>query len=270
MRRVALIGFLALISSACTLDVDIGIQLTPSGSGTVSVNVVTDEEFQSLYSLTGRDFEDLIASRGAELGLSFVVVPGGPPRYFAEAERVNSETLEGILEGLAPGLGTIDLSATEESIELDGRLNSLTDIDDAIRYFEGTDPAQFADAVSVTVTLSTPGELESTTGTRTGAGDLTWEIPLTASETRVFARSALEPDGQAFPWALAVGAGTLAVAVGFLIAIRSGLTGRQESTLGPRPIPTPSSTPPEQQAVGPDATPPEDQSVAPPSEAAGA
>lgn len=266
MRRLALIGFLALISSACTLDIDIGVELRPSGAGSVSINVVTDGEFEDLFALTGRQFEDLIATRGAELGLSFVVVPGDDPRYFAEAENVNRQTLIGILEGLAPGLGTFTIETVENTLELDGRLNALTEAEDAARYFEGTDPAPFADDVAVTVSVALPGTVESSTGNRSGDGDLTWEIPLTAAETRLFGRTILEEEGAAFPWPLAVGTLTLAIAVAFLVAVRA--RSQPEQAL-PRPVPSPASVPPEEQAVGPDARPPEEQAVAPPAEAAG-
>ena len=265
MRRVALIGFLAIIASACRIDVDIGVEMMDSGSGSVSVNVVTDQEFQTLFALTGRDFEDLIASRGADVGLSFVVVPGGDPRYFAEGAVVQADTLSGILEGLAPGLGTIEIARTDTELEFDGRLNPLIDLADVAVYFEDTDPAQFTDDVSVTVNLSIPGELDSSTASGGGAGDLTWEIPFSGADTRLFARTILEPEGRAIPWALVVGVGTLVVALGFLIAIRAR-TQPADTTPPMLRMPTPEPTPPEAQAVGPDATPPEEQPIAPPAD----
>ena len=223
MRRLALIGFLALISSACTIDVDIGIALTPSGSGSVSVNVVTDDEFEELHALTGQDFEDFIARRGTELGLSFIVVPDDANRYFAEGAEVSADVLEGLLEGLAPGIGTVDITRTETALEFDAQLNPLTSIDDVARWIEGTDPAQFADDVSVTVHLSLPGSAETSTATNTGQGDLRWEIPFSDTSTRLFARTILGEEGRSISWTLMVGLGTLVVAGGFLVAIRSRL-----------------------------------------------
>jgi hypothetical protein len=267
VRRLALIGLLALVSSACTIDVDLGIELTPSGSGSLSVNILTDDEFESLFALTGREFEDLIASRGADVGLSFVVVPDEQNRYFADGATVSPETLTGILEGLFPGIGTMDISSSETALEFDARLNALTDIDDIAVYFEGTDPAEFADDVSVTVRLSPPGPVDSSTATQAGSGDLVWEIPFASTPTRVFARTVVEEEGGSFPWTLAVGLGTLAVAIGFLMAIRSRLQEDESPTGPPSTGMTPDSTPPEQQLVGVDNRPPEEQSVAPEAEA---
>ena len=205
MRRLALIGFLALISSACTLDVNIGVLLTPSGSGTVSVDIATDDEFESLFALTGREFEDLVASRGRDVGLSFVVITGDKTRYFAEGSEVSPRVLEDMLEGLAPGIGPVDVTATESALELDAQLSALTDIGDVAVYFEGTDPAQFEDDVSVTLNLSVPGTLDSSTASSTGAGDLTWQIPFSNEPTRVFARSILQEEGSSsFSWTAVV------------------------------------------------------------------
>ena len=268
MRRLALIGLLALISSACTIDVDLGIELTRSGSGSLSVNIVTDDEFESLYALTGRDFEDLVAARGAELGLPFIVVPDDANRYFAESSEVSSDVLEGLLEGLAPGIGTVDITASQTVLEFDAQLNPLTTIDDVARWIEGTDPAQFAEDVSVTVNLSLPGTVETSTADQTGPGDLRWEIPFSEASTRLFARSILVEEGTSIPWTLLVGLGTLAVAIGFLVAIRLRLETGGSGPKPMRPMQTPASTPPERQAVGTDDRPPEDQSVAPPAEGA--
>ena len=63
MRRAAVIALLALAASACTIDVDIGIALDRSGSGSVTVAIEADQEFHDLFELTGRDFEDLVATR---------------------------------------------------------------------------------------------------------------------------------------------------------------------------------------------------------------
>jgi hypothetical protein len=195
------------------------------------------------------------------------VVPDEQNRYFADGAEVSAETLTGLLEGLFPGIGSIDITSTETGLEFDGRLNALTDIDDVARYFEDVDPAEFADDVSVTVRLSAPGTLDSSTATKAGAGDLVWEIPFADTQTRTFARTIFEQGGYSVSWTLAVGLGTLVVAVGFLFAVRTRLE-RDESPSSPLEAPSSrDSTPPEEQAVGVDSSPPEEQSVAPPAEA---
>ena len=269
MRRLALIGLLALISSACTIDIDLSVELTPSGSGSLSVTIVTDDEFERLFALTGQEFENLIATRGAELGLSFIVVPDDANRYFASGSEVSPDVLEGLLEGLAPGIGTVDITPTETALEFDARLNPLTTIDDVAPWLEGTDPAQFADDVSVTFASSLPGTIERSTATEAGPpGTLRWEIPFSDNDTRLFTRTVFEEEGATISWTLLVGLGTLVVAIGFLIAIRTRLVTGDAGPTPMRSMQAPTSTPPEEQGVGVDDRPPEDQSVAPPAEAA--
>ncbi|MBT8218065.1 MAG: hypothetical protein HKN74_14580 [Acidimicrobiia bacterium] len=266
MRRAALIGLLALAASACTFDVNVGIDLTRSGSGSVSIDVFTDEEFEELFRLTGQEFENLIASRGSQVGLAFTVVEGNRTQYSAASSQVAPETLRRIIEGLAPGAGTVTIDSSETTLEFDAAVEPLTSIPEVAELFEGADPAQFADDVTVTVQLTMPGEIETSTGSASGEA-LTWSIPFNDSGSRLLARSVLEKAGGEFPWVAAVGVGTLVVAIGFLIAIRSSLQRGEEATRTPLDLgagPTGPTTPPEDQGVGLDNTPPEDQPIAPP------
>ncbi|MDH3607081.1 MAG: hypothetical protein OER12_08790 [Acidimicrobiia bacterium] len=264
MRRFALIALLAMAASACTLDINIDVSLTETGAGRVTVDIVADEEFHQLHELTGRDFEDLVAARGEEVGLAFEVTPGATTRYSAASRVVVSETLEGILEDLVPGIGNITIDRTGSELVFDGLLNPLTSVDDVEPYFDDADPSQFADDVTVTLTMAIPGELSTTTGTRIGPGELSWAIPFADSDTRVLARSTLEPEGSSIPWTAIIIVVTLATAFGFLIAIRSRLTGDQEATTTPQPMRQTKSIAPEDQPVSVDQTPPEDQAVEPP------
>jgi hypothetical protein len=264
VRRAALIALFALAASACTIDVNIGISLNSSGTGTVEVAVEADQEFHDLFSLTGRDFEDLIATRGSEVGLRFVVENGSTTRYSAESSVVSNRTMEDILEGLAPGIGQVAITSAERELEIDGLLRPLIGLDDIAVYFENEDPAQFADDVAVAVTVTMPGEIATSTETSRQGAQLTWAIPFSNSETRLLARSVLEKERSAVPWTTVIVGATILVAIVFLIAIRSRLTVTE--TVSPISLPTASSPPtaPEDQAVAPESTPPEDQPVAPP------
>ena len=263
MRRAALVALLALAASACTIDVKIGISLSQIDSGTVSLAVEVDEEFHDLFALTGRDFEDLIASRGSELGLTFAVESGSTTRYTAASRAVSYRTVEDILAGLAPGIGPVAITSSDRELEIDGLLNPLTDLDDIAIYFENEDPAQFADDVTVALTLTIPGDVATSTETSRQDGQLTWVIPFSDSDTRLLARSVLEEETAAIPWTVVIVAGTILLAIIFLVAIRSRLA--ETETFSPMRTSTPSSppTPPEDQPVAPESTPPEDQPVAP-------
>ena len=271
MRRAALIALFALAASACTIDVNVGIKLNGNGSGSLAVDIVTDDEFEELYRLTGRDFEDLVATRGTEVGLAFTVNPGADTRYAATANNLPSETIAGILEGLAPDSSDVRITRDVTTLEFDAELNPLTT--DVAPYFTDSDPEQFAEDVSITVTLDVDGEIDSSTANGTDGNRLVWTVPFSDSQTRVFARSILEKEGSSVPWTAVIVGGILVVAIIFLRAIRANLptpgeatgTGRQPQPMrGPSTPPAADPSPPEDQAVAPDATPPEDQPVAPP------
>lgn len=269
MRRVALIALLALAASACTIDIDVGITLNGNGSGSIAVDIVTDDEFEELYRLTGRAFEDLVAVRGAEVGLAFTVTPGSQTRYAANANNLSSETVAGILQGLAPSSSNVRLPRDETTLEFDAELNPLTN--DVAPYFENSDPTQFADDVSIAVTLEMDGEIDSSTATNRDGDRLIWDVPFADNSVRLFARSVLEEEGSSLPWTFLIVGGIVVIAAAFLIAIRSQLARAGDEAqpglptpTAPSPPPAAAPSPPEDQQVAPDATPPEDQPVAPP------
>ena len=271
MRRAALIALLGLAASACTIDVNVGIKLNGNGSGSLAVDIETDDEFEELYRLTGRDFEDLVATRGTEVGLAFTVTPGSNTRYAATVNNLPAETIAGILEGLALGSSQVLITRDATALEFDAELNPLTT--DVSPYFTDSDPEQFAEDVSITVTLEMDGEIDSSTANVTDGNRLVWTVPFSDSQTLVFARSILEKEGSSFPWTAVIVGGILVVAIIFLRAIRANLPAPEEATRPgrqPQPMRRPSTppaadpSPPEDQAVAPDATPPEDQPVAPP------
>jgi hypothetical protein len=273
VRRAALIALLALAASACTIDLNVGISLNENGSGSLVVDIVTDDEFEELYRLTGREFEDLVAARGTEVGLAFTVTPGTNTVYAARANNMAAETLTGILEGIAPGSSNVVIARSATKLEFDAQLNPLTD--DVAPYFEDSNPEQFAEDVSITVTLSMAGEIDSSTATSTDGNRLSWTVPFSDSGTRLFARSIFEKEGSSVPWTVVIVGGIMVVAVVFLIAIRSNLPAPEEDArpgVQPQPMrqvarpPVAESSPPEDQGVAPDSTPPEDQPVAPPEE----
>ncbi|MGI9648968.1 MAG: hypothetical protein ACR2OI_10650 [Acidimicrobiia bacterium] len=271
MKRFALIALLAIAASACTIDVKLGIDLNPDGSGVMDVEIATDEEFLDLYRLTGREFEDLIATRGSEVGLAFTVVPGPVTRFTATSPRVSAQTLENMLEELAPGIGEVTISRNETTLEFDASLNPLTSIDDIAPYFSepDSDPGQFTNDATVVVKLSIPGEVRSSTGSGSSGSELTFTVPFAESDSRLFATSMLEKESPTIPWVLILVVAIMLLALAFLLLVRSRLQDDDTHTTSPlrstaTPEPETKAAAPEDQEVGPESTPPEDQPVAPP------
>ena len=94
MKRAATLVLLGLIAGACRIDVDLRAALGPDGSGDLEFNVTTDAEFETLFRLTGQEFEEFVVLRGQEIGLSFDVTEGADTVYHSSAQSIPAESIE--------------------------------------------------------------------------------------------------------------------------------------------------------------------------------
>ncbi len=222
MKRAVFLVLLGLIASACRIDVDLRVDLNRDGSGNLDLTVTTDQEFERNFGLTGDVFEEFMVQRGGDIGLPFAVIDGAEKQYIATAEGLSAESIDRVLERLVPNLGTVDITADEETFVFTGDLQPLPDADILRPFFDQFDAALLAESADITVTLTVPGEVDVSSASQVEGNQLTYEIPFDNQPVRIFARTRLASEnGGSFPWALTilllVGAGALA----FLIAIRS-------------------------------------------------
>jgi hypothetical protein len=249
VKRAATLVLLGLIASACRIDVDLRAVLGPDGSGDLEFNVTTDAEFETLFRLTGQEFEEFLVLRGQEIGLSFDVTEGSDKAYHASAESVPAEGIESLLEGLVPGLATVDIIPEPETLVFSSELNPLPQADLLTPFFSNFDPAELAESVAVTLTVTMPGELDASTADQVAGNELTFEIPFADQPTRIFARGRLVGEGGgSFPWGLAILITVIGGSLAFLFAVRS--KAGEVAEISPSPY-APSAYPPEAQPVAP-------------------
>ena len=259
MKRLLILAVLGLLASACRIDATIGIDLDrPGNVGDLSIRLETDEEFERLFAITDRQFEDLVAERGAATGLTFrLIEDGSTTTYTSQAEGLTYDAIENILARLAPGLGRLTITNRGTTLEIDADLNSLQDLEDVAPFFTDFDPAAFQEDVNVALRITVPGEITSSSADSISGATYQWDLPFSPEATRVITRSTLvqESDG-GISVVTAIALIALLAAFGFLLAIRGALSRNEEedtSVVGPPP------TPPEQQE--PPSIPPEDQPV---------
>ena len=249
MKRAAILVLLGLIASACRIDVDLRVALGPDGSGDLELSVTTDAEFESLFRLTDQEFEEFLVLRGEEIGLSLQVTEGADKVYRSSAQSITGESIEALLEGLVPGLATVDITATTETLVFSAELIPLAEADLLTPFFSNFDPTELAENVSVTLTVTMPGELDVSSADQIAGNELTFEIPFAAEPTRIFARSQLvEQGGSSIPWGLIILLTVVGGALAFLYAIRSQVGGVDQTSPGPS---APASYAPEDQPVAP-------------------
>ncbi len=259
MKRAALLVLLGLIAGACRIEVDLRVDLQPDGSGNIDLAITTDEEFERLYRLTGNELEEFIVLRGENIGLTFDVTEGADKVYHSGAQELSAEAIDSALEGLVPNLGTVEITASEETLEFTGDFKPLPEADLLLPFFTNFDPAELAENADIEVTLTVPGDLEVSTATLVEDTHLTFELPFEDQPIRIFARSRLVPkDSGSFPWVLAIVLIVVAAALAFLVAVRRQGGQVVESAL-PQPY-VPYA--PEDQPVAP--PPPKQQEPAPP------
>lgn len=261
MKRAVFLILLGLIASACRIDVDMRVDINADGSGNIDLIVTTDEDFEKNFGLTGDEFEEFMVQRGTDIGLPFQVIDGSEKQYIATAQSLSAESIDRVLERLVPNLGTVEITADEETFAFTGDFQPLPDADILRPFFDQFDAALLAESVDINVTLTVPGQLDVSTATEVAGNQLTYEIPFNNDPIRIFARSALvDENSGSIPWGLLtlllVGAGALA----FLLAIR--FQAGQMATTSNDPMP---SVPyaPEDQPVAP---PKETEELAPPEE----
>lgn len=271
MRRVLMLAALAVVASACRIDANVGIDLARSADvGDLFVTLETDEEFEELFAITDRDFEDFLAERGAEIGLTFrVVEESSGAIYTTRAEGLSYEAVENILSRMAPGLGELGIAGRDGVLEIDAELASLLNLDDVAPFFTDFDPTEFQDDVGATLTITVPGEVTASSADSISGNTYRWDLPFGNEATRVIVRSSVDPDGGGdLPWALIIALAVLVMAIGFLIVIRSTLTRNAEDEETTTPAALRSIPPEEQRATQPEieeppSIPPEDQPFAP-------
>jgi hypothetical protein len=210
LRRVAVVVVGALLITSCRLDVEVDVVIEPDGTGVVTVTATADAE---LVARVPRLSESLVLDDAVAAGWSV----DGPRATDDGGLRVTlTHPVSGDRE-LAVVLGSIgppftDMKTARTTVEeqttnaVDGTLvlangyESFADADLLAAVgglpfgdeFAAIDVAP-PEAMSVTFTVSLPGELVSTTGDEVETDVFQWDAPLDGSSVRALAQTVQRP-----------------------------------------------------------------------------
>lgn len=219
-RRLLLLGaaLLAATVSGCRLDATVRIDYAEDGSSIAEVMLVADREFENNFALLGMSLGEAIAARGALLGVSFQASGNGDGTAYRTVVRAGSPAdLERVLTALLPGLESLTVTTTDDTMRFSGEVAPLTTTPELESLFDGFEAESFADSFGATVEVGLAGEVVDSSADRVTSGRLVWEVALDDAATLIGAESITH---RPFPWATAAVLAVAAVFVMFLLAVR--------------------------------------------------
>ena len=243
MRKILFTAILALLTTACQVQVSIGANINADGSGTIIYEIGLDE--LAVQVIPESFFDDPISGSplalipGAELteesrdGFDYHIVTVEVDDIAAALDDVIAGSDRAIVEEFR-------LTITDDRVEVAARA-------DAGAAFAGSagmmSPEQLAEAVTASVVLTLPGEILEHDADSVDGNTLTWTVSVEAGEiTEINAASNPAGSGDGgFPyWLIVVIAAVvvLALAVAFL----SRLSKAPEQPDEPPPLDQPTDT----------------------------
>jgi len=255
---VVLIATVAALTTACRLDVTVEVLMDDTGGGTVTVTALADAELVR----AAPDLADIIGSEDAERAGWRITGPEPTPeggwqmtavRRFAEPAEL-ADALGSIgppILDVRVGRETVDdetTTAITATLQLPNGFESFADDEllDAVGGLPWQERLAAAGAtpesvMSLTIDLTLPGEITTTSGTEASPGTLRWEAPLDGSVATVEVVSVQRPSGASW-WAgplatIALGALIVWVLLGVVLAAAVGRARRRRARLRPRSRP---------------------------------
>ena len=258
-RYLPLLLLIALLASACRLDVTARIELERDGGADVEIVLVTDTEFEDAYALLGSSFPEFLADRATSVpDLVFEVDQGnGTTTYTGVFSTASADATASALGELVPGLGPISITQLEDNLEFEIDTQPLATIDDVAPLFGQFPPEAFADDVTVVVEVVAPGDVVRSTADAVDGDVYVFELPFSAERAKII--SVVSDLGRSFPWPAVIVLAAVAVGLLFIIAVRQETSARQEAGTRQKPVPRtpPETSPPEAPEPAPPADPPE-------------
>lgn len=220
MRRLLiLVAALALLTTACKVELNAEFTINADKSGSVKVEFGVDDE---LLAMAGSDDpQDLFSEMDIDLG----DVPGATTTterrgeftfYIVEVPVDDITQAEGLgtqagLEGLGE---EFQITFTEDRVTIDGAMSLGDAMSGAgAEDLGGITPEMLAQFVEINLRVNMPGSIVESNADEVNGSTLTWNVDFTAEELDIHAVS--DPTGSSggFPlWAwLLIGAGGLLV-----------------------------------------------------------
>jgi len=242
MRRVLpLVALLALLTAACRIEMNIGAEIEPDGSGVISAEIGYDEEAADLMEQFGAEGDlfgenplanlpDVEMTEEDRGGMHFRI-------YSAEVDDIESaigEQMATESEGL---IEEFSITIEPERVEVVGRGSAGA----AMEGSEDFMPLEeLEESLSINLRVTLPGKILEHNADQKDGNTLTWAIPLTGEALDIRAVSdPTQSEGGGFPlWAIIVIA---AVVVAGIAAI--ALIGRRRTRAAVAPPPPPPPAP---------------------------
>ena len=255
LRLLLALGALVALG-ACRVDVTVDLDLTPDGTGELSVTAVADADVVTAVPGLAEDlrFDDAVAAGWVVEGP--VATEDGGLTVTLRHTVTSAEEATNLLTSLGPPLSQLQVERTVAGDDTTTILGGAVQLPDGFDSFADADllaavgGTPFADdlaasgatpagSMSVEVSAALPGEIEETTATESD-GRVVWEVPLDGSSTEVFARAVQRPDSGGLAGALAVAALLLLVAwvlvaAAFIVAVARARRRRAQGRRARRP-----------------------------------
>lgn len=227
MRKplIVLACAVAALAVSCRAEVNLGLNIDESGSGTLLFEIGTDEEFREFMESFGADTDELFGELETAVGENddATVVDRDEDGMHFEGVEVAFEDINdvvGQVGGIAGDFGAFDTFSFEidgSTAVFDATVSSGEALDPAADF--GFDPTLVSgDAVSINFILEMPGTVTATNADASlPDGRLLWELPLVGGTVTFHAESDL--GGSSFPWLWLVIGGILLVGAVVVVAV---------------------------------------------------
>lgn len=219
---VAIVG--ALLLGACRLDLAVDVAIEPDGTGVVTVTAVADTELVARVDglADALVFDDALAA-GWDITGPEATPDGGLDVTLAHPVSGHQE-LAAVLASIGPPFTDMRAARTTADGQTTNAIDGTLVLPNGYESFADADLLaavgglpfgdEFAavgvappDAMSVTFTVSLPGELVEATGNEVEQDVFAWEAPLDGSSVRAFAQTVQRPaTGGSWAEPLATGA----------------------------------------------------------------
>jgi len=193
MRRILiLVAALALLTTACKIEINAELTIDADKSGTVTMEIGYDDEILALAEADGGspadllgdfDLEDIAGAvttteRRGDMNFTIVEVP---VEDFTQSEGLGGELTSGLTDDF-------EITFTEDLVTVRG----ATTLDDALGDSGDTaafPPEMMAEFFSINIRITMPGKVLDHNATSQDGSTLTWVVDLTAGTLDISADS---------------------------------------------------------------------------------
>lgn len=194
MRRLMiLVAALALLLTACKIEVNANFTINADKSGSVVMEIGFDDEVQEFAQSQGSDPTEMFADFDLESvpGATVSEERRGDMNFYIVTVPIDDLTAADGLGGeMAQGLtDSFDITFTEDRVIVEG----TTALDDALGD-SGEDTAalpmdMLADIFSINVRITMPGKILDNNATSVDGNTLTWSVDLASPTLDIYAES---------------------------------------------------------------------------------